>query len=30
MANEHDKEILKERYISSEERQKMIDELRLK
>ena len=30
MANEHDKETLKERYISSEERQKMIDELRLK
>ena len=30
VANEHDKEIPKERYISPEERQKMIDELRLK
>ena len=27
--NEHDKEIHKERYISSEERQKIIDDLRL-
>ena len=30
VANEHDKEILKERYISPEERQEIIDELRLK
>ena len=28
--NEHDKEIPKERYISPEERQEIIDELRLK
>ena len=28
-ANEHDKEILKERYTSPDERQKMIDDLRL-
>ena len=27
--NEHDKEILKERYTSPDERQKMIDDLRL-
>ena len=30
VTNEHDKEIPKERYISPEERQKIIDELRLK
>ena len=30
VTNEHDQEIPKERYISSEERQKIIDELRLK
>ena len=30
VTNEHDKEIPKERYISSEERQEIIDELRLK
>ena len=30
VTNEHDKEIPKERYISSEEKQEMIDELRLK
>ena len=30
VANEHDKDVPKERYISPEERQKMIDELRLK
>ena len=29
ITNEHDKEIPKERYISPEERQKIIDELRL-
>ena len=28
--NEHDKEIPKERYISPEERQKIVDELKLK
>ena len=28
IANEHDKEIPKERYVSSEERQETIDELR--
>ena len=30
VTNEHDKEIIKERYISQEERQKIIDDLRLK
>ena len=30
VTNEHDKEIPKERYISQEERQEIIDELRLK
>ena len=30
VTNEHDKEIPKERYISPEERQEIIDELRLK
>ena len=30
MTNENDKKIPKERYISSEERQELIDELRLK
>ena len=30
VTNEHDEEIPKERYISPEERQKIIDELRLK
>ena len=30
VANEHDKEIRKERFISSEKRQEIIDELRLK
>ena len=30
VANEHDKEILKEKYVSPEERQEIIDELRLK
>ena len=30
VTNEHDKEIHKERYISPEERQEIIDELRLK
>ena len=30
VTNEHDKEIPKERYVSLEERQKIIDELRLK
>ena len=30
VTNEHDKEISKERYISPEERQEIIDELRLK
>ena len=29
LTNEHDKEILKERYVSPEERQEIIDELRL-
>ena len=29
VSNEHDKEIPKERYISPEERQNMIDDLRL-
>ena len=29
VTKEHDKEILKERYISAEERQKIIDDLRL-
>ena len=30
VTNEHDKEIPKERYVSLEERQEIIDELRLK
>ena len=30
VTNEHDKEIPEERYVSPEERQKIIDELRLK
>ena len=30
VTNKHDKEIQKERYISPEERQEIIDELRLK
>ena len=30
VTNEHDKEIPKEKYLSSEERQETIDELRLK
>ena len=30
VTNEHDKEIPKERYVSSEERQEIFDELRLK
>ena len=30
VTNEHDKEMLKKRYISSEERQEILDELRLK
>ena len=30
VTNEHDKEIRKERFISSEKRQEIIDELRLK
>ena len=30
VTNEHDKEILKERYISPHEKQEIIDELRLK
>ena len=30
VTNEHDKEIPKERYVSPEERQEIIDELRLK
>ena len=30
VTNEHDKEIPKDRYISPEERQKIIDDLRLK
>ena len=30
VTNEHDKEIPKEKYLSSEERQEIIDELRLK
>ena len=30
VTNEHDKEIPKERYISQEERQEIVDELRLK
>ena len=30
VTNEHDKEIPKERYITQEERQEIIDELRLK
>ena len=30
VTNEHDKEILEERYVSSEERQEIFDELRLK
>ena len=29
VTNEHDKEILKERYLSPEERQKIIDDVRL-
>ena len=30
VTNEHDKEIPKERYISTEERQEIIDDLRIK
>ena len=30
VTNEHDKEVPKERYVSPEERQEIIDELRLK
>ena len=30
VTNDHDKEILKERYVSPEEKQEIVDELRLK